>query len=291
MSHALDESPSPLDEPLGLEEELKAANPKGRLWEVCASRRVAPPRVRHGTSGPRHRVQMDLALGEWELTSGVQWGWSRKVAEQLAARELLAELAALEREEPSTRPATRPSAQRPDEQALGDDVFELEERDASRLRPSNPKGQLYEWCQRQKPPVRRPRFEARPARGATLVRGRMETLDLTSPWFAAARRKDAEQAAAEALLGLLPDREEASEAIATANPRSVLNEMVAHGELAECQVEVTGRSGPDHTPRFTAQGTARWPDGREVETEPLEGSSKRAAITAAASALLALVAG
>lgn len=61
--------------------------------------------------------------------------------------------------------------------------------------------------------------------------------------------------------------------------------------LAACRVDVTGRSGPDHAPRFMAEGVARFPDGSEARTAPLEGASKREAIGAAACALIAILRG
>jgi len=267
-----------------LEEELKRTNPKGRLWDACAARALRPPTIHHGRAGDRHRVEMELAYGEWELRSGVQWGRSRKVAEQLAAQVLLDELAALEHDEPAVRVSGAVTAD--------DDVFEVTAEDVARQRKTNPKGQVYEWCQKQRPPVRRPRFETRKVPGGVLwVRGRLDALEVSSPWFATQRRKDGEQAAAEALLGLLPVGEGAPavDAIATANPRTVLNDLMLHGPLAECQVEVIDQQGPAHAPVFTAQGWARFSDGREVRGASAEGSSKRQAITAASRALLALV--
>ncbi|HBQ15799.1 MAG TPA: hypothetical protein DEF51_33290 [Myxococcales bacterium] len=281
----------PEQSPLDLEGELESDNPKGRLWETCAARGLAPPRLRHAMAGSRHRVEMELTVGEWELSSGVHGGASRKVAEQLASRALLEELDALGQEEPASCPP--PSHAERVEQAIGDDVFDVDEDDAERLRRSNPKGQVYEWCQRQKPPVRRPRFAARRVRGATLVRARLETCALETPWFRAPRRKEAEHAAAEALLHLLPASDDAPDldVSATANPRTLLNELVQSGELAACRVDVTGRSGPDHAPRFTAEGVARFPDGSEVRAAPFAGASKREAVGAAARALLVIVQG
>jgi dsRNA-specific ribonuclease len=267
------------------EEALDLENPKGRLWEACARLHVAPPQIRHAASGPRHRVEMQLEVGEWELTSGVHWGWSRKVAEQVAARALLDELDALGDDEPSLRPALKPEP----ESNLGDDVFDVDEEDVARLRQSSPKGQVYEWCQKQRPPVRRPRFEMRQARGGgALVRGWLDTLGLSSPWFRARRRKEAEQAAAEALLLLLPTSEDApdADATATANPRTVLNELVQHGRLADCEMEVTSQRGTAHAPLFTAEGRATLLDGRVIRTAPCEGASKREAMTRTARALL-----
>jgi len=75
-----------------LEAELRALNPKGKLWERCAQLGVPAPRVRHRRVGDRHQVELLVDVDEWELSSGPLWGWSRKVAEHLAARELLDEL-------------------------------------------------------------------------------------------------------------------------------------------------------------------------------------------------------
>lgn len=279
-----DTSAKRLPEQGPFEEELESDNPKGRLWEACAARRIAPPKLRHVMSGSRHRAEMELTVGEWDLWSGVHWGWSRKMAEQLASRALLEELEALGQDEPASRPPPPPA-----EQALGDDdVFDVDADEAVRLRRANPKGQVYEWCQRQKPPVRRPQFTARRARGAVLVRARLETCALETPWFRASRRKEAEHAAAEALLHLLPVSDDASHLDgASANPRTLLNELVQSGDLAACRVDVTGRSGPDHAPCFTAEGHACLPDGTEVRTAPHEGVSKREAIAAASRGLLA----
>ena len=260
------------------------ANAKGRLWELCAQRRISVPEVRHSAVGPRHRAQMLLVLEEWELDSGVHWGSSRQLAEQLAARALLVELDALERDEPSVRPPR--SSSEPD---LGDDVFDVEEGDGARLRQSNPKGQVYEWCQKQKPQVRRPRFEVRQVRGGgVMVRGILDTLELRTPWFRARRRKPAEHAAAEALLLLLPGPEDGADVdvTKTAHPRTLLNEMFMHGQLTSCDVDVIAAPGAS-PPRFEARGRATLPDGAVVEAQPAEGSTKRKALALAAAALLA----
>lgn len=49
-------------------------------------------------------------------------------------------------------------------------------------------------------------------------------------------------------------------------------------------VEVTGRSGPAHAPRFTVEVYARFLDAREVRTGPHAGWSKREALDATARA-------
>ena len=288
-AQAMRRSPdSPRRAAVSSEGELTRDNPKSRLWELCAKRRVSPPEIRHSAVGPRHRVEMRLLLDEWELETGVLWGSSRQGAEQLAARTLLAELDALERDEPSARPT--PARVEPE---LGDDVFDVDDADGVRLRQSNPKGQVHEWCQKQKPPARRPRFEERRVKGGGfLVRGHLDTLELHSPWFRAQRRKEAERAAAEALLGLLPVADDAldASAVSTANPRTLLNELAMHGRIEGCLVEVIGGSGEEGPGRFVAEGRATLLDGSVARGEPAGGASKRAAITGASRSLLAQLA-
>ena len=142
-----------------------------------------------------------------------------------------------------------------------------------------------------RPRLRRQKTGARSDSSGFRWPSTLDTLELQSPWFAAGRRKDGEQAAAEALLQLLPASEGAADVdtLATANPRTRLNDLVLHGPLSECEVEVIGQQGPAHAPVFTAQGWARFVDGCRVQGASAEGSSKRAAIPAASRALLELV--
>ncbi|MBZ0117925.1 MAG: hypothetical protein K8H88_13060, partial [Sandaracinaceae bacterium] len=91
-----DDAPEATLDVLELEDELKRTNPKGRLYERCQGLRIAPPEIAHRALGQghaqRHQIEMTLLVEEWELSSGVHTAWSRKTAEQLAARELLAAL-------------------------------------------------------------------------------------------------------------------------------------------------------------------------------------------------------
>lgn len=274
--------PATSPEEFDLERALKRDNPKGRLWEACAKRRIPTPTLAASAVGDRHRVQMRVAHGDWELDSGVHWAPTRKLAEHLAARALLEELDALERDEPALRP-TPPATRAAD--ALGDeDLFDVSAEDA-RHRLSNPKGQLLEWCQRQKPPVKRPRFETRALGGAQIARVRLDALDAQSPWFRARRRPEAVQAAAEALLGLLPRDEASDDALETAHPRDLLDRLVKAGKLLECTVEIIGEDGPAHTRVFVAEGCTRPTSGGEMR-RTAEGSTKREAIREAARKLL-----
>jgi dsRNA-specific ribonuclease len=263
-----------------IEAELRRDNPKGRLWECCAQLGIAPPSVRHRAIRETHQAEMTLEVGEWELTSGVHSGWSPKMVEQLAARALLAELEALAADESlddRRAPAIATIAGGEEE-----DVWEVDADDVDRLRTLNPKGAVFEWCQKHK--VARPRFEERRARGGgSHVRASLVTLHLSSPWFRASQRKNAEQAAAEALIPLLPDELPGA---GNLDPRSALNELRQRGVLAEYVFETTGGEGMPAARRFTVIGRATLPSGAIETSEPCDAPSKREATLLAARALL-----
>ena len=224
---------------------------------------------------------MTLDVDEWELTSGPQAAWSRAMAEQLAARELLAELDALVRDEGLEPPEPPPRATLSDD----DDVWEVDASDADRLRDANPKGAVFEWCQKRRPPIARPRFEVRKAPGGGVyVRATLLTLHLASPWFRAARRQTAEQAAAEALLPLLPD-ELPEQGGGQLDPRSALNELRQKGAIADYAFDVAPGPGSPQA-RFTAVGRMTLLGGRVYATASMEGASKKEATLLAAQALL-----
>ena len=275
--------------PTAIADELEAAlrreNPKGRLWERCAKLGLELPSVRYRVLGPTHQAEMTLEAGEWELSSGVQSASSRRVVEQLAARELLAELAAFVAEVRPDR--ARAPAGPADEE---DDVWEVSAEDAERLRRENPKGAVFEWCQKRRPPVARPRFEARKAQGGGVhVRATLVTLHLSSPWFRASQAKLAEQAAAEALLPLLPSAEEGN-AAEPIDPRAALNELRQRGAIVDYAFEVAPEEGPPPT-RFTVVGRVVLPTGASETSGPMRGASKKEATLLAARALLERVAG
>lgn len=267
-----------------IEAELRRENPKGRLWERCAQLKIAPPEIRHRKVGDRHQAELSLEIDAWEVTSGIQSGWSRRMVVQLASRELLAELEALLAEEGGAmpNPPTRGAALAGDDE----DVWEVGAGDAERLRSTNPKGQVFEWCQKRKPPVARPRFETRKAKGGGVhVRATLVTLHLSSPWFRASQMKLAEQAAAEALLPLLPD-EIAEPGRAQLDPRSALSELRQRGVIAGYAFETTSEEGAPHARRFTVVGHLTRPDGAIETSGPLEAPSKKEATLLAARALL-----
>src|SRR5208283_4786559 len=76
-------------EEAALEEQLKQANPKGRLLEFCMRMRLDPPQTETDSQGPFFRANMSLRYQGETVASGPQQAASKKVAEQLAAQALL----------------------------------------------------------------------------------------------------------------------------------------------------------------------------------------------------------
>ncbi len=117
---------------------LEEANPRAKLFELCASLLLLPPTldVRKDEGATRGTVTMTVARRDGAtFTSGPCTAASRRVAELLAARALLAALTA------GSTDAPRGTLIDADEEAA--------------LRTQNPKGRLLELCTRAQwtPPI------------------------------------------------------------------------------------------------------------------------------------------
>lgn len=265
-----------------LEEQLKQENPKGRLLEFCDRTGASPPVAQLEKQGAFYCAAMSLQYQGRCIESGPFLAASKKTAEQMAARALLELIA---RDEPL------------------DDTVRVTDDDAGRLQQANPKGRLLEWCAkyRMAPPV----FERDSAADGYRIRAAMTLPNqpaVATGWFVSSKLKLAEQAAAESLLRQLPDAphpvllktDAASESnIAGAsspplmqNPLAALNELAQAGLLKSSGNELLSQSGPSHQPKFTIVAWAMLPDGQTIRGEPIEGSSKKSAQTAAAGNLL-----
>ncbi len=268
-----------------LEEQLKQANPKGRLLAFCTRRRIDSPVTEIQPQGAFYEAKMALCYEGRTLDSGPHRAASKKTAEQMAAQALL------------------------DRVSQGDDeheVVRVASADANRLQATNPKGNLLEWCARYKTTA--PRFERDASPEGYRIRAVVSINDqeeITTAWYEAAKLKTAEQAAAEAILPRLPAEpalETGPSAVAIAepvdftpesasgrNPVAALNELTQAGLLQANGYELLDPSGPSHQPTFTAVAWATIPDGRTIRSEPISGSSKKAGRHAAAGRLLDLL--
>jgi Cft2 family RNA processing exonuclease/dsRNA-specific ribonuclease len=284
---AMPVEPSP--EELQLAETLKAENPKGKLLEWCMRRRLERPDVRESSEDSGwHLVEMALEVDGEQVSSGPQKAYTKKVAEQLAAKVLLESL--------SSR-----------EQSV--DAVVVDETQQARLEQQNPKGKLLEFCAQRK--LRHPQFNVVAVVNgfrcvANLVLSGGQTLE-TQP-FQAPRAKVAEQAAAADLYQQLrssgpprpnqtaapqaPKASEASPLEAVSDrpdARMQLNEWRQTKRLAGFGYDLVDHQGPSHQPIFVMTAWADLPGGRRCTTEPVTAGSKKDAQMAAADALRTLL--
>lgn len=248
-------------------------NPKGRLLELCTRHGVKPQTRLQRLPGHRHRALTTIELGQELWTSGPQEAESEKIAEQLAAHELLKQLRAKE-----------------PEGAVG-----VPESDALGFSSRNPKGRLLELCQQRK--VAAPRFEIEPAVegfvGRVVVEGR-------PPWcskvFRARTRKLVEHAACADLLDAsdlssLTQSGTSSAASPTSgaspgnDPRTRLNDMRQAGAIDEFGYAIEGSEGPAHQPVFVIRAWASI-GGQRRNGEPVRARSKKDGRLQAAARLL-----
>jgi hypothetical protein len=266
-------------EEAALEEDLKRANPKGRLLEFCMRMRIDPPQTETESQGAFFRATMSLCCQGETVVSGPQQAASKKAAEQLAAQV------------PLDLVSRRVSVA---------DVVPVSEEDLSRLQSANPKGRLLERCAKNRWPA--PHFEQQANPRGYQVRAAMERdgqQRACSGWYLASTLKAAEQAAAEDLLKTVGSEPaggqdhvpitEPGQQGGGANAAMVLNELKQVGILRSFGYEVPDQEGPSHLPVFSIIAWATTPDGRTWRTAPLCASSKKSGQRSAAESLLDLL--
>ncbi len=257
---------------------LTRENPKGRLFEFCQRTKCGRPKLTLTKKGEAHGVEMHLRLEGRALASGMQWATTRMLAEQLAARALLAALATRE--------------------DVGEEDEELTSEEEATLARQNPKGRLLEQCvARRLTPV----FEVRPivtTQGPRFEGSAHVVLEDDQEVWSALRRgpsaKLVEQAVAKSLLAELDGAtESADEELPEvgAHPRSVLNELHQKGQLRAFGFEVVRTEGPPHAPMFHTEGYAERSNGERVTAAPVVSPSKKMGERLVALKLLRLLAG
>ena len=268
-----------------LEEQLKQANPKGRLLEYCMRMRIDPPKIEIEQQGAFYEARMSLCCGGRVLESGPSRAASKKTAEQIAAQALLQMVS----------------------EGQGDDmIVSVTDDEAAHLQSVNPKGRLLEWCAKSKLPD--PHFERDASPDGYRIRAVLALTEhehISTAWYVAPKLKVAEQAAAAAVLERLPDEPETetsptlaapsapvemtSEIPSGRDPGMALNELVQAGLLSGTGCEFLDQSGPSHQPNFVVVAWARLPDGRTLKTEPASAASKKSAQRAARECLVGLL--
>ncbi len=265
-------SEDPAEEALG--DALKEENPKGRLLEYLARRGLEAPEFQaEDAGGGRSRVEVSIELDGRRFESGEQLAGSPRLAEQLAARALVA---AIEEAEEGVK------AERVDEE------------ECTRLKTENPKGRLIEQCAARGLPF--PEFNVLPLvagdfRGtADLSVGPGESL-VSTP-FRAPTAKLVEQAAAEDLRPRLPDRPPVGEGRPTAavqDARLLLNRYKQTGQLIDFGYEQLETRGPAHRPEFIVRAWVETRDGERIFSAPISARARKEAHRRAAEAVVSLL--
>jgi Cft2 family RNA processing exonuclease/dsRNA-specific ribonuclease len=269
-----------IDDPAeeALAETLKAENPKGRLLEYltrCGA--PAPEFITADLAGGRCRVEVDLELDGRTFSSGAQEAGSPRVAEQLAARALLASIEEIE------------------------DIAEatvIDEEESDRLKAENPKGRLIEACAAAKLPF--PEFSVRPLPGgdfAGTARLRAEDGEvIESRPYRAPAAKTVEQGVARDLLDRLPAPRPAGEGDANADgpptragqeARLLLNRYQQTGQIADFGYELLETRGPPHRPEFIVRAFVDTPAGERLFSDEVTAHAKQEAHRRAAEAMVA----
>jgi dsRNA-specific ribonuclease len=280
-----------------LEEQLKQANPKGRLLEFCMRMRIDSPVTDIQPRGAFYEANMSLCRDGRTLESGPFRAATKKTAEQLAARSLLGMVA-------QGMVAQGMVSQGDD----GHETVRVTDDDATRLQQANAKGRLLEWCVKSQTPL--PCFEQGASPEGHCIRAVLSVHDrdqIVTAWYVAPKLKIAEHAAADAVLQQLLDPpgaearptptpaaiptwvEPKSELPSGRNPMMAVNELMQAGLLLATGYELLDPTGPSHQPTFTVVAWATFADGRTVRAEPVNASSKKFGQRAAADRLLALL--
>ncbi len=283
---AMPAEPSPED--LELAEALKVENPKGKLLEWCMRRRLESPEVREQSDDTGwHVVEMELEVDGERVSSGPHRSYTKKTAEQLAAKTLLDRLSS-------------------EEQTV--EAVEVDDIQQARLEQQNPKGKLLEFCAQRK--LSNPHFDVVAVVSgfrcvAKIALSGGHALE-TQP-FQAVRAKVAEQAAAAELYQQLrsskpkrsdqtaPSPPSVSDALPAdhgpkrPDARIQLNEWRQTKHLASFGYDLVDHHGPSHQPIFVMTAWAELPGGNRCTTEPITAGSKKEAQMAAANALRTLL--
>ena len=252
-----------------IERDLKEQNPKGELLELCMRIRCAAPTTEASVEGAFHVSVMTLEHASKVLRTSPHRASSRKLSEQLAARELLGLL---------------------DEVLEIKDACVVDDDLAVALQEVNPKGKLLERCARERRGT--PHFEQRPSRSGYAVQAVVDVL--RSHVHVSRQLKLAEQAAAAELLVLLSgDQETVVPALAEApvrpargDARMRLNELRQVGVLEGFGYELIERRGPSHQPVFVVVAWAEAGSFGRIESARTEARSKKDAERAAAEGLM-----
>ncbi len=272
-----------LEEEASLEAEMKEANYKGKLLEMCMRAQAEMPVAEFGEEGAFHTARLQMVFQDTPLDSDVCHAAGKKTAEQMAAKVVLDLIEKI--------------------QVVGT-VHSLSEDELSTLRLANPKGKLLEW--QTKHPGVMVDYEHRVQTTGLAAQVRIVLpggLSFESDFYCAAKKKMAQQgAAAEGLkwaesqspdlpsggvtISVGGEHNTAGKMAGSTSPQITLNEMRQNGIIKDFGFRVLQTIGPSHQPVFVMEGWVQAESGPELKSESVQSSSKKQGKQDAARALM-----
>jgi len=276
-----------LQDEAALAEQVKAENPKGKLLEYCMKQNIPPPVTQWGIDGGFHSAKMELTVNDTRYES-VQKAAERSVAEQLAAREILA--LCISR----------------DSQEIGETKF-ISEEQANAFKAANPKGALLEYCMKQH--ISPPQFEFRVIGAEWCCRAilQIDSVQKISNWYRSKVKTTAQHGAASEILAACNDKKECTDipvnnsshvkeeaqdyysAETRTDPRQTLNILKKRKYILDFGFSTPENTGPVHAPVFWTKAWAKLPDESIIESSSKSGRTKKEAERNAAGDMVDLI--
>lgn len=289
-------SSTPLHTPLGardneleqLEEQLKATNPKGKLFELCQQNRIPFPEKLRVIKNGEYIIRYQLVWNDKTIISEKHHSPKKMMAEQLAARDLLEKAKNMLRENIKMINCRDHSYAGTDNDENNIIVSEVA---AQELKSTNPKGRVNVFC--QKSGIEMARFNYKDFQHLTFVSAVIILPDNTrinTKYYHAKQKKISEQAACQELLQTLDNNkfESNNGNIKNNDARQMLNECHQHGILKNIEYrELKPNSGTSSPlqPTFSIQANAILRDGKHVQGEIINVGNKKDARRLAANSL------
>jgi Cft2 family RNA processing exonuclease len=269
---------------------LKSENPKGKLLEYCMRLKIEFPLTEWGIDGAFHTARMNLSIGGVTHDSGTHHAAERSVAEQLAARELIAQ------------------CKSDDLELIGNEMCLIPESQQSLLKARNPKGLLIELLTKQRAAL--PQFDYHVIDSTWCCRISLtyNNQQYISGWYQAESKIVAQQGASAQVLEMLQTLQATSiestsvsagtseqdttiGTITTSqhDPRITLNELRQRRHILDYGYFLLGTTGPSHAPVFSVQAWAQFSDQTKTLSHPQQGISKKEAELRAARDLVKMI--
>ncbi len=269
-----------------LEQQLKEQNPKGKLLEFCMKQKINPPVFSVISRDGYYFGCASIVIDTKQLQSSECKALNKKTAEQMASQELLSLI-------PENNSV---SAELPVDEH--NDIIDIDAEEKDRLRLSNPKGALFEFCAAQKLDI--PSFVYKEQNRLFCVKVISQSDSFETSWYRSDQKKIAEHGAARAYLAHTTaymqqkkkevpanQPEEIAQTVKNGtDPRLQLNNLVQTKQLCSFGYTQVNCETIANQTRFTLCAWAQLPDDSMIESSPKTAFSKKEAQYKAAVDLL-----